>query len=118
MGVVTNVAVLPYKIYTALLTQSGTNNPTVIVLENTLGGVPVWTRHAEGVFYGTLTGVFAEDKTAIFTGFNLSGNFGDAIGIISRRLSSDIIEVLTGVLGDVPYDGYLFKNMIEIRVYT
>ena len=27
----------PYKVYTALLSQSGTNAPTAIVLENTLG---------------------------------------------------------------------------------
>ena len=34
----------PYKVYTALLTQSGTNAPVATVLENTLGGEIVWSR--------------------------------------------------------------------------
>lgn len=33
-----------YAIYTALLSQSGTDDPTATVLENTLGGTVVWTR--------------------------------------------------------------------------
>ena len=35
--------VIPYKVYTALLTQTGTNAPVATVLENTLGGTPVWS---------------------------------------------------------------------------
>ena len=30
---------LGYKVYRALLSQTGTNAPTAIVLENTLGGI-------------------------------------------------------------------------------
>lgn len=32
---------LPYKVYTALLTQTGTDAPVATVLENTLGGTPI-----------------------------------------------------------------------------
>lgn len=31
-----------YKVYTALLTQTGTNAPVATVLENTLGETPTW----------------------------------------------------------------------------
>lgn len=39
---------LPYKVYTALLRQEVTDNPTAYVLENTLGFTPVWVRNAAG----------------------------------------------------------------------
>lgn len=51
-----------YKVYTALISQSGTDAPTAIVLENTLGNV-VWTRVSEGIYIGTLTGAFTTNKT-------------------------------------------------------
>ena len=47
-----------YKVYRALLTQTGTSAPTAIVLENTLGGTPVWSRGTAGVYELTLTGAF------------------------------------------------------------
>ena len=34
---------LPYKVYTALLTQSGTNAPVATVLENTIDATLLWT---------------------------------------------------------------------------
>ena len=53
------------KVYRALLAQSGTDNPTAIVLENTLSGTPVWTRDGVGTFVATLAGAFTADKTFI-----------------------------------------------------
>lgn len=52
-----------YLVYTALLTQSGTDAPVATVLENTLGGTVVWTYYAPGVYLGTLSGAFTADKT-------------------------------------------------------
>lgn len=54
-----------YKVYTALLTQSGTDAPVATVLENTLGGEVVWSRLDIGRYYATLTGVFTENKTYV-----------------------------------------------------
>ena len=45
-----------YDVYTAILTQSGTDDPTATVLENTLGGTVVWTYVDVGTYLGTLTG--------------------------------------------------------------
>lgn len=41
----------PYKVYTALLKQSGTNPPIATVLENTLGFLPTWIREGSGIYY-------------------------------------------------------------------
>lgn len=103
-------ATRPYKSYTALLTQSGTSDPTVKVLENGLSGSVVWTRNSAGLYYGTLTGVFTADKTAVFTMKQTSGGASDVIKG-AQRASSDIISVMTNT------DGVLTDTSIEIRVY-
>lgn len=64
-----------YLVYTALLTQSGTDAPVATVLENTLGGTVVWTRNDTGIYTGTLAGAFTENKTFCFaTGSGLAIN--------------------------------------------
>ena len=39
---------LGYTLYTALLTQTGTNAPVATVLQNTTGGTLTWTRQSAG----------------------------------------------------------------------
>jgi hypothetical protein len=56
-----------YKIYRALITQSGTDAPVATILENTLGGVPVWTRTGVGRYTLTLSGGFIIGKTFPFS---------------------------------------------------
>ena len=41
--------ILPYRIYVAKITQSGTSAPSATVLQNTLGGTPVWSRTGQAV---------------------------------------------------------------------
>ena len=53
----------PYKVYTALLSQTGTDAPTAVVLENTLGGAIVWTTLGDGQYIGTLASAFTANKT-------------------------------------------------------
>ena len=52
---------LPYSVYTARFSQSGTASPVVTVYENTIGNI-VWTRLNAGIYKGTLTGAFSSDK--------------------------------------------------------
>ena len=52
-----------YKVYTALLTQSGTDAPEAIVFENTLGGTVTWTYEDVGLYLATCSGCFTENKT-------------------------------------------------------
>jgi len=106
----------PYKVYTALLTQSGTNAPVATVLENTLGAVPVWSRTAAGTYGVTLTNGFTITKTTVdaFLYRNSPSNFLDTITI--QKISDSVIEVLTFATFGAPIDGGSFQ--VEIRVYN
>lgn len=109
-----------YAVYTALISQIGTNAPTVVVLENTLSAAIVWTRIDSGIYNGTLTGEFLANKT-----FPIIDNSGPltplplSLDVYHRRIgviSDNIVQILTG--DDTSYsDGILELTPIEIRVY-
>jgi len=92
-----------YKKYCATITQTGTNDPVVTVLENTIGDI-VWTRVITGFYEGTLAGAFTSDKTLVF--------IGTAIDITqaSRNTVDDVVIVTMG-------DSILDQTALEIRVY-
>lgn len=56
----------PYKVYTALLTQTGTNTPVATVLENTLGYDIVWNRLNAGGYTATATEFAIEDVNKFY----------------------------------------------------
>ena len=105
-----------YKVYTALLTQEGTNPPTAIVLENTLGGDVVWSYIYVGAYSGTLIGAFPQDKTAMFitnttwnnvsNAYIFSNGTGDAVSI--ETYNSANTATTNNILG---------YTTVEIRVY-
>jgi len=101
-----------YKVYTAIISQSGSSAPTItsfnnLPLENTLGGTIVWTRIGIGSYRGTLNGAFTLDKThcSISNGF-----FQNAISIAASN--TNIIALSTS------NDGLINEASIEIRVYN
>lgn len=108
--------VRPYKVYTALLTQSGTDAPVATVLENTLGGTVVWTRTAAGRYLGTLAGAFTNNKTWVdIISFNPEAGIYYASII---RGSNDTIQVWIDAIDASPgVDDVLNNKSIEIRVY-
>ena len=118
-GQVQAVAARPYKVYTALLTQTGTNAPTATVLENTLGGAVTWTRNSAGVFYGTLSaGLFTANKTVKFATLGYTGISVNAT-IEVESASTSIIAVATRVNGNQT-DDVMSRGgtSIEIRIYN
>ena len=106
----------PYKVYTALLTQSGTNAPVATVLENTLGGTVVWSRLGEGEYFGTLIGAFNENKTVSFFQSRTVLGVGYINTYHSNMLSNDSI-MLNAKSNGYYLDGILI-GQIEIRVYN
>lgn len=107
----------PYKVYTALISQTGTDVPTTdVILENTLGYVPILSRGVTGIYQIEAT---ASTLTQIYT---IIGN--------NRNIPNlDIVSLTTG--GPPPYkvsvytfsggtltDGLLSKTPIEIRIYN
>lgn len=115
-----------YKSYSALLTQSGTNDPTVKILKNEIGDI-VWTYWGpqEGFVKGTLTGAFPADKTVVIVANNREGitraserNDDNTVYIFSHRgkvtvssLGEETIVLPKGV------NGGLIDTFVEVRVY-
>ena len=112
------VAARPYKVYTAVLTQQNTNDPSAVVLENTLGGTVVWTRNSTGNYYGTLNNAFPiQSKIALFQGGSMWGTLPLEI-IRVQHLNSNTIQIFTQQATDgALVDSSLSGTSIEIRVY-
>lgn len=107
--------VKPYRVYIALLSQSGASDPTAIVLENTLGGDINWYYNSTGIYYGVLSGVFTSDKTVCFATL---GNWNTNVtNVALERLDNDTVGLITFAPNDNTYND--FTNIsIEIRVYN
>lgn len=104
-----------YKVYTALITQSGVGgDPTVEILENTIGNI-VWIYSSVGVYKGVLIGKFTNNKTwvsisPVIIAPTLDTATPELDGIF--RHDSDTIVILT------KDDDKLLNTSIEIRVYS
>jgi hypothetical protein len=106
-------------IYKALITQSGADAPTAIVLENTLGGEVVWTRADEGVYIGDLAGAFPINKTLYF--INAGTYYRPEEGAVNYELtrmqdSEREMRIITYLEGSSA-DGLLNEHPILIEVY-
>ena len=101
----------PYKVYTALLTQSGTDAPVATVLENTLGNI-VWSRVGLGQYQGLLSSAFVNNKTFVICNHNAKSYFVEI-----NRANNDSIFLKTLGISDYE-DDILGSTSIEIRVYN
>ena len=111
-----------YKVYTALLTQTGTNAPVATVLENTLGGEVVWSYVSIGNYLATLSGAFTENKTLLPNVYSLSvdGVLEGTIKYNRIGISSIQLDARQDIDGD-PSDDLLNAGgdyFVEIRVYN
>src|SRR3954470_16917753 len=53
----------PAGVYRAVVTQTGTSDPVAVILENTLGTTPAWTRTGIGQYQCGAGDTFLENKT-------------------------------------------------------
>jgi hypothetical protein len=97
-----------YKVYTALLTQTGTSAPTATVLENTIGTI-TWTYTDYGFYTGTCTGCFTENKTFAYM-YNIFQNLN---GLYFNWFDVDRVVIS----GDADYSEGTVPMRVEIRVY-
>jgi hypothetical protein len=116
----TNTDLRGYKAYVALVSQTGTNDPVAIVLENTLGETITLTRlglGGTGRYFITASGnIFDSNKTAVFLGSN--ENSADGVTpVIKIRFNTPSELTLTTFLDAVLSDGVLSLTAIEIRIY-
>lgn len=106
-----------YLIYTALLTQTGTDAPVATVLENTLGSVSFEYQDV-GSYIINCTDCFTVNETAIMNPVSMYGsstlyfNAGSTSAINISSIVSDELANDNGIL-----NGSSFKYTLEIRVY-
>lgn len=105
------------KRYVANFTQTGTNAPDVIELENTIGAI-VWTRAVAGNFVGTLSGAFPNADYVAFSGVAISyGSSGLGI-IVPYWTSVNTVQVDSGLLNTgVSSDDLMTLATIIIEIY-
>ena len=102
----------PYKVYVALLTQSGTDNPTALVLENTIGNI-VWSYSDIGDYIGTLSNSFVIGKT-----YAMAANYVSGINVfVIDNTTINTINIQSLDLSGNNTNGILNSTPIEIRVY-
>jgi len=113
-------ATRPYNVYTALITQSGTSNPTVAVLENTTGQTITWAYSSTGLYIATSSGsIFTNLKTAFFATPSVYLGSTYPYNILFDRLSDTQVFIRTIKTDSTATDvnSVLTKTTIEIRVY-
>lgn len=99
--------------YKALITQSGINAPTAIVLENTLGEVPTFEYNSTGIYsLKTTVDKFDAAKTLVSITERTNGIFTFII-----VLSDVWIRIGTANVGGSYVDGALNKTSVTIEVY-
>lgn len=101
----------PYKVYTALLTQLGTDAPVATVLENTLETEPIWIRNDVGLY---TTNIAGNNVISFITGSTMN------IRLVTYNMGypNVIIESLNGYdNSSQDINGYT-TAVIEIRVYN
>ncbi|MNR28438.1 hypothetical protein D3C85_1457620 [compost metagenome] len=108
--------VLPYKVYTAIVSQTAGGIPTAMVLENTLGGEVTWYKQQVGFFIIRSTGLFTLDKTVLLSSTGL--NYEDSTNYNITWDAEDINSISLYTTTDQPIDDLLRKSLIEIRVYN
>lgn len=105
----------PYKVYTALLTQTGTNAPTAVVLENTLGGTIVWARVGTGAYSATLTGAFS-NYSKVYATAALNDMAANAPIQFLSGGDANTMYLYNRINASTGEDN--FYSFVEIRVYN
>lgn len=121
-GSILNENVHPYKVYVALLSQSGSDAPTAIVLENTLGDSVTWSYVAPGLYHATCPGKFFITNTFPIIYFYHAFTIDEVYFCHALYTDVNIISVYTRfvdftVPNLVDVNGALNYTPIEIRVY-
>lgn len=106
---------LGYRVYTAIISQSGTSDPIATVLENTLGQDIAWDRTSIGQYQASSTGLFTYSKTTINSSQTDNANQGITATYYN---TSNTLVVATFDYAGSPQDGVLSESLIEIRIYN
>lgn len=113
---VNNIETPKYKVYSALLNQTGEDPPVATVLENTIGNI--WfTYNYKGNYTISCDNLFIENKT-FFLSQTTIDNTPQTISIVIRREDNNNSIIKTILEGSGEDDNWLNNTPIEIRVYN
>ena len=108
-----------YKVFTALLTQEGANNPVITVLQNSTGETFSAVRNDVGDYEITKSGGdFTNAKTVVFTG-QTNSDCQKLTNYFSGSTTSSRIFLRTyqDITASTPFDDRMSFTPIEIRIY-
>lgn len=111
---------LPYKVFRALLTQVGTSDPTVVILENTLGFTPTFSYSGPGEYNCVAAGgSFPINKTYvnIAAGQTIDGVEGGIMASTSPITFAGSFIIFTTGFSSGPQDNELLNTSFEILIY-
>jgi len=113
--VITGGSIVNYKVYRAVLTQSGTDAPTATVLENSLEATIAWTRTNVGIYLGTssIPDLFSRSKTYLSAAMD-QFNGSAAFALVGLQSTSEVYMVTNNFGVTADFGDGLF---IEILVY-
>lgn len=107
-----------YEVYTTLLSQSSTSNPTETLLESTIGNGS-WSYVSVGKYNLYIPGAFG--TTPQITGF--CGPYTSTNIFFGNKISNDVYQITTvssagsGTFSGINLDNCLNNTYIEIKVY-
>lgn len=107
---------LPYKVYTALLTQDGANPPVAVELENTLGVTVDYQYAAPGQYVAIFSDTVFQSSNEYVV---ITGSF-DTIQIGAAPVFFNALAIESYVSG-APTDGAIgsfIPCVLEIRIYN
>jgi hypothetical protein len=105
-----------YKVYTALLNQTGTNDPVATILENTLGENINWSYANVGIYLGTIINSIDMNKTGVLTANNVEDALFTTFVNSTTEFEIRTKNLHTGT--PVFVNDYLNQTLVEIRVYN
>ncbi len=111
------------KTFSAAIEQVGTNDPTITILNDTIGGNPIPKRIGVGASIITNTGKFPYLKTRVtIDGFDISAM--ECFSAYKTPTDNDHVTIITGIFdglgGYTQQDNRLgsgHTNIIKIEVY-
>jgi hypothetical protein len=104
----------PYKVYTALLSQSGISAPTLVVLQNTLGDTITPLYNSVGNYTLQLDALNLFTSTKTFILLNSSYNANAYLGIVR---GDDSQLLVNATFNGSNSNNVILNASIEIRVY-
>ena len=103
-----------YTEYRVLVSQTSTDDPTAVVLNNTLGGTPTFEYTSDGLYKLTNTGKFTVSKTEV----SLSASVADT-SVYAIRTSADVITFGSAVANTgVATNAKLTTSLFVVKVWA